>query len=336
MTSIKSIKHLNEGYNFLTTFIKNNINKFLVLNQIQRTIELIKSNSRFPQKSKIWYKTRNNLVTASSVSSIIMKSPKYKSYEEYINDKALNYAGISTFYTNKFTKFGNIFEFVAQKLLTMFRNTPLYKFYEAGLYINDNNTIGASPDGFIIKIDKHSSSGLSLDNLYKNNLILDTCLVEIKCPSRYIPIIKSVKDEKPHYYWQIQQQLYVTKLKYCIFMNNKFEYLSKNKYHQSKNLYKGVFFKIKSEKKTFYEYPDNIIDGNIDILHHNILKKYVNYIVKIKYWQLLQYDISEVEYDKKLYESFIPKIEKARLEFIEKGKNIDVEQYKIDNFMIDL
>lgn len=291
MTNIKDMEHMKEGYDFIHDFIKNNIKSFTLTDTISRAIDLINNNTKCVQRTKEWFEFRKSHITASTVGFIIMDNPPYKTYDEFIREKALEILGHDIFVTNDAMKFGTMMEPYAQKILVEILGNKNHVLYDTSVY--EKGFIAASPDGLILKFNNkyHNGFGFIKENIY------DACLVEIKCPSNYKPVIKSLKEEKPLYYWQIQQQLYVTDMKYCVFMNCKFILVDKEKYENELHKYKGIL-------------PDG------------------------RYYILDAYDIHEIDYAGYEYTKHIKKLENA-MKDIEKAV-IDLKDVKFtDEFTFD-
>lgn len=351
MTHIVDFKQLEYGYKFITNFIIDNIKHFMLTNIIDKAIKLV--NVKVDQRSQEWFDLRKKCVTASELGALLVKNFPYKTYEEYISEKAKGIKGEDTHFSNEFTLHGQMFEPIAQqyyvRLINSDNSLP-YKIlhYDVGFYTNDTKDIGASPDGILFKFDNKTPISY-LDNNNKEVLtkykkdILDTFLIEIKCPSHYKPVKNGLYKSKEHYYWQVQQQLYVTGLKYCIFMNNDFRILKKDEWSNVTTKLKGVFYCVKyctettdslgltknGETEMKCLYPKNHYttdEKEIELLAIAELqrlkanKKYKVLEAKKIYWILNAFDVTEVDYDKELYEKQLPKLKKAREEFINMAK----------------
>lgn len=305
ITSLKSSEQLEIAYQFIDNFIENNIEHFRMINIIDICQSLL-SQELPEQKSDAWLEDRKKLVTASEVFKVIMDNPTYSSYETYIYDKANFIAtGERSFKGNIYTKHGELFEPCAQAILAFQINSSQrypysVKLYEVGLYKSQTHDyIGASPDGIMLKYKKDTQP------LWGN--VVDGCLVEIKCPMNYKPIKHDVHEEKPHYYWQMQQQMFVTELMYCVFMQCDFKYFKdrteyENDHHRP---YKGGIDTINMK----YYYHPNKIPTSVDV-----------------YWYLNAYDIQDVEYNP-LYETHLEKIKCARDEFVAHAKILADDDY---------
>ncbi len=292
ITNCKSEQDIINAVIFIKDFLNND--KFILHDTTLHIIDtIIKDNAKgVKQGSKEWLEERKSCVTASVAYKMCMRIPSYGTLDEFIYDKA-NFVqnGITTFKGNKYTEFGTLMEPIAQKMLiNIFNNDPKHKFkvqlYETGLIIDDiHPEIGASPDGILLLMDEHllKRSLEYLREYYKYfcyNKKLDKTsysdlyypmLVEIKCPSNYKPIKESVLYEKPHYYWQMQQQMYVLKVHVCLFMQCKFKWVDETSYTKFEGKFKGQL--------------DN---GQL--------------------WICEAYDITEVLFDEAVFKNKIPKL----------------------------
>lgn len=156
-------------------------------------------NGKHPkQKTDIWYETRQNMLTASEVASVLDCNIYETSYDLLIKKLSPMEYKISTA-----TEWGNLFEPVAIKLYEHIKKVTVYPL---GLVTHPNyNWIGASPDG----------------------LIMSGRLLEIKCP-----INRTIGKCIPLYYWiQMQIQMEVCNLDVCDYFECKFhKYLNVDEY----------------------------------------------------------------------------------------------------------
>ena len=84
--------------------------------RLKNAIDLIKYADKFPQKTEIWLKARNNTISASEVQSIILEKPMWSTYNRFIIKKAWERLGVRKFRGNKYTRFGVCFEPVARSI----------------------------------------------------------------------------------------------------------------------------------------------------------------------------------------------------------------------------
>ena len=212
-----------------------------------------------PQKSEAWLNMRKGIVTASASQYAILKEPLYGTRDEYVKNKILEVHDCIRykFKGNIFTRFGEMMEPIAQTIYEPITtsNTYFVNLYETGLHVR-NEFVGASPDGVILKFKKNRKShprsipvGELLDIYTRDNkFIIDAYLLEIKCPSNYKPIPpgSTLKKAKPNYYCQVQTQLYVCQLDYCVWMNCDFQtHETLDDCRRCDAKYKGILLKIK-------------------------------------------------------------------------------------------
>lgn len=147
------------------------------------------------QRTKEWYNLRNNIITATDVSTIL-ECNKFESKKELLHKK-INQPEI---FSNEATQWGNFFEDVAAYIYSKINSL---KVHDLGLLIHSKyNWLGASPDGIM-----------------ENNK-----LIEIKCPYS-----KKIFNKVPINYWiQTQIQMEVcnieeTVLFVCAFEKDKID-----------------------------------------------------------------------------------------------------------------
>ena len=146
------------------------------------------------QRSPEWFEARRGRVTGSVVGAILECAP-YMTRDDAFRNLVRSMHGMpSEFSGNVATEYGTFNEAGA---LVEYQMETGNKVDAAG-FVTHGDWLGASPDGYIG----------------------DDGLIEIKCPfgkrKENPPIFKSI-DEQPHYYAQIQVQLYVTERDWCDF-----------------------------------------------------------------------------------------------------------------------
>lgn len=146
------------------------------------------------QRSPEWFAQRKGRVTASIVGGILDCAP-YMSRDDAFRTLVRSMHDMpSEFEGNIATEYGNNNEDGARVEYELETGNTV----EAAGFVEWDTWLGASPDGYI------SADGL----------------IEIKCPfglrKEKEPDFKSIKD-LPHYYAQIQVQLFVTGRKWCDF-----------------------------------------------------------------------------------------------------------------------
>lgn len=146
------------------------------------------------QRTEEWYKARKGLVTASNAGAILGLDP-YRDHMDVLRAMVRDYHGAEPEFTgNVATEYGTFHEAGVRQEYEMENNK---KILECGFYVHENGWLGASPDGLV-----------------------DDGLLEIKCPFRMRKDTttehKSI-DDQPHYYAQMQVQMYVTGREWCDF-----------------------------------------------------------------------------------------------------------------------
>lgn len=317
MTHVISNKHIEDGYQFITKFLNDNIEHVFMESSIDKTISLIKTaatEKSSKQGSIEWLKARLSCITATELAYIMIKDYKYGTLEQYIENKRkaikLNDPTINVI-DNPFTEHGKMFEHIAAQIYVRMINsssgntsktsssTNKILHYNAGFYKKD--CVGASPDGFILKMSENYDVSYEdcnnlklLDNKTFQNNIVDTYLLEIKCPTKYVPVKYSLLAEKEHYYWQVQQQLYTTGLKYAHFIQCDFHIycMEKDFWNDKKSSFKGIIYVRDDSQESKYYYPEDITDTKEP--------DHIKYKSKI-FWRLNAYDICEVDFNKEMY-----------------------------------
>ena len=148
------------------------------------------------QGSPHWFKSRIGLVTGSNVGAILGCDP-FREPDDVMRQMVRSYHGAESEFTgNVATEYGTFHEAGARIDYQLWSGRIVDS---CGFFILDSSPqwLGASPDG----------------------LIDDDGLIEIKCPYRMRDgngVFKTLK-EQPHYYAQIQIQLFVTNRKWCDF-----------------------------------------------------------------------------------------------------------------------
>jgi putative phage-type endonuclease len=291
------------------------------------------NNGKFPkQKSVEWYDTRQNMITASEISSILDCNIHQSAYDLLIK-KIIPIEHIS----NASIEWGNIFE---QAALELYESINNIKVYSLGLVTHTKyKWIGASPDG----------------------LLLSGKLLEIKCP-----VTRQIGLDIPLYYLiQMQIQMEVCNIDICDYFECKFyRYKDLNEYTKSNNsTKKTLIYKNSNDEKICIYYKNTgfylkqvIRDkswfiNNLHTLQYfydNILhyRKISNGISKLKvdsknYINLLSTDIQLKYNSKPLMPTISIRSKKRSLEndYNTKGQFINwttwVSATRIRNYMLD-
>lgn len=147
------------------------------------------------QRTPAWFEARKGLITGSAVGAILGLSPFMKPNDVLRRMVRESLGAESEFSGNQATEYGTFHEDGARYEYELETGNEVK---DAGFYVHENGWLGASPDGFVG----------------------DEKLIEIKCPygqrDKNPPAFKTIFDQ-PHYYAQIQVQLYVTGRKSCDF-----------------------------------------------------------------------------------------------------------------------
>lgn len=183
------------------------------------------------QRSKAWFKQRSGRVTASNVGAILGVDP-HRGPEDVLRAMVRTYKGAeSEFKGNVATEYGNHHE---KGAIFDYQLETGNDVQECGFY-EYSNWLGASPDGLV--------GGVGL--------------IEVKCPygkrdeksPKFKPLL-----ELPHYYAQVQIQLYCTGKKWCDFFQWSTHGTSLSRYHlcdeyiaQIMPMLQEFYFRFRSE-----------------------------------------------------------------------------------------
>jgi len=156
-------------------------------------VHLYEEKKMIEQRTDEWFALRRGRVTASAVGAILGLSPHQKPKDVMRAMVREWHNAEKEFKGNAATEYGTFHEDMAKLDFQMETGSSIEK---TGFHPFDV-WLGASPDGFV---GDH--------------------LIEIKCPfslrNAENPMFKTIADQ-PHYYAQIQIQLFVTRRKTCIF-----------------------------------------------------------------------------------------------------------------------
>lgn len=147
------------------------------------------------QRSEAWFKAREGRVTGSAVGAILGLSPFAKPADA-MRRMVRDYYGLPTeFKGNVATQWGTLHEAGA---ITEYEMTTS-RIVKPATFVTFENWLGASPDGYV------SEEGL----------------IEVKCPfglrHEFAPVNFKLAKQQPHYYAQMQIQLFVTDREWCDF-----------------------------------------------------------------------------------------------------------------------
>ena len=199
------------------------------------------------QRNSNWYSQRKGKITSSRIGAILNHSP-FQSSNDVMREMIREWFDYpSEFQSNKAVEWGNDHENIAittyeDKQQCIVLSTGFHEKY----YLNI--PLGSSPDGLV----------------NKNGLL------EVKCP---ISSYYSIQD-KPHYYDQVQLQLFTTDREWCDFFIWKHEYQVIERIEKNEQWIKENTEAIKE----FYKLFKNNIQGGIEackepFLEEKVLKK---------------------------------------------------------------
>jgi putative phage-type endonuclease len=180
------------------------------------------------QRSEEWFDTRKGRITGSAVGAILGVDPN-RTRDDVMRDMVRQYCGLPReFQGNIATQYGVTHE---EEALLDYESHTGVQVTRASFCVHSNfQWLGASPDGFVD----------------------DDTVLEIKCPfglrDKQEPVFKDIADQ-PHYYAQVQVQMYVTDRTACHFWQwNRFTHRLELVSYDS-----GYISKIFPELRAFYE-----------------------------------------------------------------------------------
>jgi putative phage-type endonuclease len=290
------------------------------------------------QRSPEWYNIRENLITASSASSLLIKDdtvdPYIKEYrleDVFLKDKKCcnPYSSKTQFIADKVNspKFkGSVATYHGQKyedvVSDIYRNKYNKEIIEFGIIQHEKYSwLGASPDG----------------------ITPEGVMIEIKCPYR-----RKITGIPPLYYWiQVQLQLEVCDLEVCDFAEYEFtEFETAEEFIDDTTINASIFHKgaviaihsldnnnvvIFGETKYIYP-PRQLLDNTRDIIEWVSIKTQElnsdfkdNPSIRIDgvYWKVFDYSITRIFRNKEWFKSVTPVFEKAwnEISFYKKQDN---------------
>ena len=148
------------------------------------------------QRSEAWFDARKGRVTGSAAGAILGVDPN-RTRDDVLRDMVRQHHGLPReFQGNIATQYGIVHEAEALQDFEMVTGAEVFR---ASFCVHDvQDWLGASPDGFVG----------------------DDAVLEIKCPfglrDKKDPVFKTAA-EQPHYYAQMQVQMYVTDRTLCYF-----------------------------------------------------------------------------------------------------------------------
>ena len=273
---------------------KNSINDALDKKVITKQINILRKIPQPDQNTPEWFEFRWNRLTASSAYKTFGTPASYNSLI-YSKCKPIDPCKYSNVNITSATHHGHKYEDVSVQFYELLFDTKIEEF---GCIADDTyDFIGASPDGINVK---------------KNNNKYGY-LLEIKNPvSRKLTGIP-----KLDYWVQMQQQMYVTKLPYCDFLetiikdyDNEDAFLQDGTFIETKDKkIKGIIVCFNDGEKPIYKYPPlKLTKKRFDAWYDKIMEenKHLTW-VNNTYWYMQEYSCITVPFNKKWFDAAIPK-----------------------------
>jgi putative phage-type endonuclease len=301
----------------------------------KRVVKLMRK-TQPQQLTPEWFELRKNVITASSMSSLLVRDQKtcgkyielyklqdtfkldnkccnpYSSKLDYFKGKVIG----STFTGSTATYWGQKYEAVVQAIYAVNNKTSILEF--GLLQHNTIPFISCSPDGI-------TPQGI---------------MIEIKCPFR-----RKITGIPPFYYFvQVQAQLEVCDLQFCDFVEYTFtEFTTEQEWLDEETLTidiynRGLFIQIEKigednnilgQEHNEYLYPEKKYIDNIDALL-GWSKHYMSNIVKnnkikvsIVYYKVTDLSVVRIERDPEWFASILPTLEKEwnKIKWYKTGDN---------------
>lgn len=325
ITNIKTMDDIGVAVDLLRRVIEPHFDKIQFKNSSLDLVELIRSGGAMVQKSEEWLKMRARYVTASEAYKVIMRVPPpflsvWKSMRKDYIDAKVRYirTGEKDFNGNDATRLGEVFEPIARDIFKLVysshNNQCVIEVYEVGLIIRE--PVGASPDGIVVKFSANTPKPVTLEKLEEyaisdqeiinenkkdTNHILDVCLLEIKCPKNFHKLEHGLKIDKEHYYWQVQQQLYVLRMRYAVFFQCQIVEISPSEYEPNRgNAMYGHVYVTRAE------------NGDIKPAETIYGAPYDRNRSGLMCWRLNDFDLEEIDYDEHGYTQHLPRLKRTK------------------------
>ena len=273
---------------------KNSINDALDKKVVTKQINILRKIPQPDQNTPEWFDFRWNRLTASSAYKTFGTPASYNSLI-YSKCKPIDTSKYNNVNITSATHHGHKYEDISVQFYELLFDTKIEEF---GCIADDTyDFIGASPDGINVK---------------KNNNKYGY-LLEIKNPvSRKLTGIP-----KLDYWVQMQQQMYVTKLPYCDFLetiikdyDNEDTFMNDGTFIETKNKkIKGIIVCFNDGEKPVYKYPPlKLTKKKFDAWYDKIMEenKHLTW-VNNTYWYMEQYSCVTVPFNKKWFDAAIPK-----------------------------
>jgi putative phage-type endonuclease len=253
-----------------------NISKMTSYSPVEILNEL-RNRPLIKQRTPEWFKLREDRLTASDLYDAI-KNPQSLAKKK-LKGVTFNSSGVPAL------KWGTMYEPMATRIYSTMVNKEIFEF---GLVINEDiKHFGASPDGI-------TEEGI---------------MIEIKCPIKRKIIDGTIPDK---YYYQIQGQLAVCKLKECDYVECEFiEFKSKDEYlenikdldESNQNFKHGIIAEIKVNNEYEYVYSSNNQKGEENLKE---MKEFlINNNFKIIYWKLKLINVQKVNFNEEKWKNDI-------------------------------
>jgi putative phage-type endonuclease len=242
------------------------------MQQIKAILDELRERPLIKQRTPEWFKLRENRLTASDLYDAI-KNPLSLAKRK-LKGVTYNSSAIPAL------KWGTMYEPMATRIYANIVNKEIYEF---GLVINDEiKNFGASPDG----------------------ITEDGIMIEIKCPIKRKIIDGCIPDK---YYYQIQGQLAVCKLKDCDYIECEFsEFETEDEYLNGikglDNYRHGIIGELKIRSDYEYKYSSDKQEASENLKEMNAYKEKGYRLI---YWKLNLINIQKVAFDEQKWKDEI-------------------------------
>lgn len=278
---------------------------------LRKRVRLLSKRKLYPQKSPEWFMQRQKKITASEAASCLFKTQEdcsgylehfktsykmngkglnsFKSREEFIISKCLEFYGKSQYTDNHSTLHGKRFEDVASKFYCNLRDTSIIEF---GLLDHSKlDWIGASPDG----------------------ITAEGVMLEIKCPN-----VRRIKpDEFPIYYWvQMQIQLEVCDLDECDYIECDIRQVSEEDFYDIPDDKYPGFILVKPGTEEYIYPPFDVVT----VIEHLVWFATQDQSLECVFYYIEKYQLLNVKRDRVWFKHVEPKL-KETFDIINKFQN---------------
>lgn len=303
---------------------------------MDKRVAKLRMKPQYAQLSDDWFKIRKGVITASSMSSLLIRDEKtcgkyielynlqdtfkcdnkcsnpYSSKLDYFKGKVIG----STFKGSTATYWGQKYEPIVQHIYAVNNKTSVLEF---GLIQHDTIPfIACSPDGI-------TPEGIML---------------EIKCPFR-----RQITGIPPFYYYiQVMCQLEVCDLDYCDFVEYSFtEFTTENEWLDEETIdtdvyNRGLFIQIEKidengnttgQENNEYFYPEKEYIDNIEALlgwakyYMSNINKNLKTNITVVYYKVIDLSVVRIERDREWFSNIYPTLEKEwkKIQWYKQGNN---------------